>query len=250
MLLASVMDNALRALRSAHQRTNQRKNRKSPVPDIVSIEEAALRPLPTYLSQFASPGLVSSILDGLIEPHEDPAWRDFGFTDESDYDYWTPRLCGLICVKMILDAHGATVGTTVRELTEQALRLGAYDTDSDSGWRYAPLIRLAEGYGLRGEVHGRLTLERICSEIQANRAVIASVHPGVIRGDYAQSPNGRKGGHLVVVLGCSIDVSKGVRLLIHNPSGRTPLTQNHVSVCEETFLAAFAGRGFTLWATR
>jgi hypothetical protein len=206
-----------------------------------------VKPRPTgHIVQWASANLVSDILDGKIKAADDPKWRDFGFKTKKDYEFWSWRICGLMCFKVALNALGVARGETVAALTEKGAALGGYDAVSDKGWFYAPLIKLAKTYDIDGKVHGRLSVEEIAAGVLANQFFIASVHPDVIRGDLAKDPHDSKG-HLVLVSGFRFGANGVEGFYIENPSGRKSSTQHHAFIAINHFNEAFANRGFALY---
>lgn len=203
-----------------------------------------------YYSQFASPALTKDILEKKISAKQDPRWQEFGFLSLDDYEFWSWRACGIICLKMIVDSINHK-SYSVRELVEEGIKLGAYipfDNHGnliDKGWYYKPLIELARKYSLDGEVFPQLSHKGICEEILKKHFFIASVNPEIIRYDKTE---GNKGGHLVVVHGFVWDGNcKG--FYIHNPSGKHEETRANAFIPIETFLAAYSNRGFSLWPT-
>ncbi len=148
-----------------------------------------LDPLPAYQSQFASRTLVSEFLDGRIPAEQDPAWRDFGFASSGEYAFWSRRLCGIACMTMVLGSEKSMAG-----LAQEALRLGGYQVADESGsfvdrgWFYRPLLELAGQYGYQGAIQASMAHEDLCRAVLANRHVVVSVHPGVVRGDLDVAP--------------------------------------------------------------
>lgn len=216
-------------------------------------EDVVAAPRPPYLAQFASPQLISGFLDGDLDVAGDPARERFGFASDREYAYWAPRLCGLVCVKMVVDGLRPGLTGSVAEMTSEAVGLGAYPSQDDDGraidrgWLYAPLVRLANAYGIQGRVAPVLTEEDLQETIRRNGFGVASVNPRVIRGDLARIPDGQPpGGHLVVVLGFRRVGDEVTGYLVHNPSGRSPDMQSDAFIPVARFRAAFAGRGFVL----
>ena len=212
-----------------------------------------VNPIPPYLSQFASRELVSDFLDKRISTKDDSHWAQFGFEKLDEYEFWAPRLCGLICVKMILDAvNTCSANETVATLTNKAISLGGYKVYDDSGefidkgWFYAPLIELAKEYNVKGKVCTSIASSDLCYNVLSNIFTVASVHPKVIRFDIDKCPDGKKGGHLVVIIGFKWAIGKCVGIYIHNPTGREKVTQEKAFIPIERFNEAFAQRGFIL----
>lgn len=212
-----------------------------------------VNPIPSYISQFASRELVSDYLDKHITAEDDPLWKSFGFKLKADYNFWVQRLCGLICVKMVLDALSlSSTKETIAELTKKGVSVGGYQVYNedgvfiDKGWFYAPLIELSKEYGVNGNVCKNLTIFNLCQNVLYNKFSIASVNPKVIRGDIDKCKT--KGGHLVIILGFKWNGKKCDGFYIHNPSGREPSTQENAYISLERFTESFAQRGFTLFS--
>lgn len=211
-----------------------------------------IAPRPECLTQFASSDFVSDFLDGKRSLSEDPRWHEFGFNSIEEYATWAPRLCGIVCLKMIIDVNCDEWGEkNLADLTWRGVELGGYILDDDKGnrvdkgWFYAPLVKLAEEAGMSGDIWAHRVPGDLVSDLDKNGAIVASVHPGVIRGDIEEAPRGIKGGHLVVVIGYRM----GTRIegfFVHNPSGRSRHAQREVFVPFERFGKAFSGRGITL----
>jgi hypothetical protein len=206
-----------------------------------------------YYSQFASPELISDILDKKVQAEDDPNWRKFGFKTTDEYAFWSWRACGIMCLKMIIDTLNKTEQKSVADLLQEAVSLGGYiahDKDGklvDKGWFYKPLVLLANKYGISGKVKSTLSINTTCAEIIKGRLVVASVNPSVIRSDRDAKEPDKAGGHLVLVHGFKWEGGKCKGFYIHNPSGRTRETQSNAFIPIERFISAFACRGMTFW---
>jgi hypothetical protein len=201
---------------------------------------------PPQIVQWASSNLVSDILDRKIKASADPRQREFGFANATEYEFWSWRLCGLMCVKAVLNAYGLALNTSVAELTNQGVKLGGYDVKNGIGWYSAGLLRLAKSYGLTGKLYRQISDEEIAAQVLGDRFFIASVNPEVIRGDI-ELPNAKgKNGHLVLVWGVKIENGKVAGFYIHNPSGRKPNTQEKAFIPLKQFHNAFGRHGFII----
>ncbi len=209
-------------------------------------------PMPQYLAQFATMDRVSEFLNGDAPPEQDPAWSEFGFDNVAEYSFWAPRLCGIVCAKMVIDSNAPRPAPSVATLTRQGLDLGGYQVHDaegslvDRGWFYRPLVELARQFDFEGAVQTSIPVEELCIGVLDNRVFVVSVHPGVIRGDLDVAPQGARGGHLVVVVGFEWGESGLAGFYVHNPSGRTREFQERAFIPLMRFTAAFAGRGFWL----
>jgi hypothetical protein len=194
--------------------------------------------LPPYFSQWESPSLVRAIVRGQILAREDPAWASSGAASPEEYEWWGRRMCGVACLRSLLAARGIDVPPSV-PLAKELLAAGAYRRRDDGGLDgliYAPFVAwLAAEHGIKGEVAAPLTLEDLTAAVEAGARVLASVSPRIRD---ATGPIASPGGHLVLVHGVT---AAGV--VLHNPSGDTPATQQNAVVGLDRFGQSFAGRG-------
>lgn len=203
-----------------------------------------------YYCQFASPELTKDILEKRIETRDDPRWQEFGFEKTEEYEFWSWRACGIVCMKMIIETL-CNIDKSVKDLLDEGIMLGgyvAYDKDGklvDKGWYYNALIKLAEKYHLSGESFSYLSIDHICKEILNKHFVVASVDPGLIRYDKVES--NFTGGHVVLVHGFKWENGKCSGFYIHNPSGKEDKTRI-AYVPFNDFKKAFAERGFSVWS--
>jgi len=210
------------------------------------IKDIYIKPLPSYQCQYASRDKVSFYISQTGKLN-DPLYKSFGFDTESDYDFWSHRLCGIACLKMVLDAYN--IQTSMALLTKEAIDLKGYilyedNVFVDKGWYYQPLIEVMNKYGFTGDIFQTNDLNMLKYYLDNNHYIIASVHPQVIRLEIEESIE--KGGHLVLLVGyrSNDDVLEG--FYINNPSGIDINKQEGVFIPINTFIKAFAGKGFLL----
>ena len=80
-------------------------------------------------------------------------WKAHGFKNEEDARYWEKSSCGVLCLKMAVDAlllaHNAPASPPISEYIKKGQSIGAY---SDTmGWKHAELAILAGLFGCSGE---------------------------------------------------------------------------------------------------
>jgi hypothetical protein len=169
-----------------------------------------------WITQYATPSLIAAIAYQGHPPGDDPNWPESGAPDRQAYARWCTRLCGMACLKMAMtarDGHAPTLFT----LLEGCLRYGGYVEEPDStvtGLLYRPFCTFTQDrYHLRADVITALSPDRLISELNQGRLVMASVHKEIRRPDYAPLATG---GHLVLVTGHADG-----QVTFRNPSGHT-----------------------------
>ncbi|MEU1485461.1 peptidase [Streptomyces sp. NPDC005752] len=191
------------------------------------------------VTQFASPGLVGAIVEGGLDPAEDPRWADSGAASPAEYARWAGHLCGMACLRMALGAGAPPLF----ELRDGASGYEAYTEDADGeirGLVYAPFARyVSEVHGLDAVVHRDLSPAGILNLLDEGRRVMASVHFGI---RHPEQPAPGRGGHLVLLTSRTAD---GAGVHFHNPSGITAATRA-AGLPLPDFERFFAGRGVSL----
>jgi hypothetical protein len=133
-----------------------------------------------------------------------------GFATVEQGYYWTPRICGIVCLKMAIAYYQRQV-VPLRELLDYGMRINAYR--EDIGWIHSGLVRIARHYGIGARqmsLGGHIN--HIARHIMAGHLVMASVAGGFEWG---------RGGHLVVVYGVHVENHRVSRFLVHH-SAMTP----------------------------
>jgi hypothetical protein len=198
-------------------------------------------PIP-YSMQIASPGLAEAVFSETLDPSRDPRWAESGAADPQEYAYWTLRACGVVCVKMCVEAFGKPTRSWVA-WAKEGVRRGAYlikthnGKTEELGWLHSGLAEMLAGEGLFAQARSA-DLTTIAANLRAGRLVIASVSYQL----GTRLPVTRKNGHLVVVSGADLEDGTAVRLEILNPSARYPDLQGRALIPAERFSQAFSGR--------
>ena len=160
-----------------------------------------------------------------------------GRAHAAGYEYWSGKVCGLACLKMIMGWRGLPIPATMH-LVERALAWQAYVPDGDrvAGLIYRPFARwVGDDYGIAAEVVPVLPLRLLAGLASPGTPVIASVHKWLRWPDRVPP---ERGGHLVLVTGAADGL---VRL--HNPSGMPGASQRDALVEVADFARFFAERG-------
>jgi hypothetical protein len=193
-----------------------------------------------YHSQWASAVHGRRIVEKQADPCDDANWRGSGFGDPEEYRFWARRICGLACLKSLLEFWN--IGTRSHaSLLASAIASGGYVRHADGrvdGLLYAPFAHWVEAeFGIRVQILGRHSLDELVSSVSDRAMAIASVSSEI---RYPNRSGTRRGGHLVLVTGTD-DAS----VWIHNPSGATG-TQQDVRIDRGAFQGFFANRGMVV----
>ncbi|MBU9560578.1 C39 family peptidase [Burkholderia multivorans] len=196
-----------------------------------------------YFSQWESRTLISQFVSRELRPEDDPLWRNSGASSPAEYAEWSPHICGIACLKMLL-AHRTARVIPLLELVREAITFGVYQPEiGDKGKRllYRPFVNwIHERFQIEGRVVEHTESSTIEYSLRDGYMFMASVHPG-IRHTGFEPP--MRGGHLVLVLGVNPETNEWV---FHNPSGFEQSTQEHVSMDRSTFERYFANRGILI----
>jgi hypothetical protein len=193
-----------------------------------------------YYSQWESAELVPGFVDGSLRPADDPNWASSGARTRQEYEFWSTKVCGLACLKMIMAGRGLPVPPMMR-LVERALGWKAYVPDGDrvAGLIYRPFAGwVGDEYGIAAEVAADLPVEALIAAASPGTPVMASVHSSIRWPDRAAP---ERGGHLVLVTGAADGVIR-----LHNPSGLPGTSQRDALVPVADFARFYAGRGLLI----
>jgi hypothetical protein len=211
-------------------------------------EHRVTYPVPFY-AQFASPELIEDIIYRRLDARQDPRWREFGAWTLEEYELWSWRACGIVCLKMVVEAAGGPQ-KPIMEWVDEGLALDGYRLYDArgrwivEGWFYWPLICLAARYGLAGQVLGNVPAEEVCRRIESNRLVVASARTGANIGGHPGVKS--EGGHLVVATGFGWHGGRCTHVVVNNPSGGAGMREQ-AEIPFRLFAREFAGRLMTFW---
>ena len=154
---------------------------------------------------------------------------------------WQSRACGVVCLKMLLDARGVKT-PLLDEMIQDGVALGAY---SENGWLHDGLIVLGAKYG--GELYrkefrnkdadtetverlNREGIDMILHELEAGRPVIVSAIKNFeISNKF----------HMVLVVGAEIQEGIVKGFYYHDPDSYTETMGSYQFVPISTFSTAW-----------
>lgn len=202
----------------------------------------------SYFSQWESPELVDDILSNKIDARQDPLWKNSGALNPLEYLNWSWSICGIACLKMILESKG-NIKYPLIKLAKNGLTHGFYSinksayqkedyVNSISNLKYKPFVKfINENLPLSSIIINSSTLKEIIYYLEKKYFVIASVN-AKIRDPKSNPP--KKGGHLVLILGYDM---KNKTLTFHNPSGIYRKSQEYTKISFSEFNKFFDNKG-------
>ena len=200
-----------------------------------------------YYAQIASPDLAGEIFSGEMSAEQDPRWAETGAENIAEYAHWVDRACGIVCLKMCIEAFGGKKEPLMYWI-KKGLEKGGYlikkekdGSDVEYGWIHAVLAQMLvdEGYSARA---CPVSAEEICSYIKQGSLLIASVTYQL----GTMEKITRNNGHLVVVHGCFQENGETISFLLHNPSGRNKPLQENAHISYERFVKGYSGRAIII----
>ncbi|MBT2466629.1 C39 family peptidase [Streptomyces sp. ISL-66] len=195
-------------------------------------------PVP-YYSQWESAALVPEFITG-TSAADDPLWPKSGADSSQEYAFWAPRMCGVACLRMVLDHLKIPVPPSV-PLVKDLCEAGAYVRQGDTvkGLIYQPFAEYATArWGLYARSAPVLHHETIRETLAEGGLAMMSVHKTIRTLDPAPTS---KGGHLVLAVGFTEHA-----VLLHNPSGFPGRSQEYAAVPWADLDRFYAGRGVVL----
>lgn len=133
-------------------------------------------------------------------------WRALGFDNYADAEYWEKSSCGVLCLKMAIDAflneQGKPKSPSISEYIKKGVEIGAY-TDA-LGWNHAGLVRLAQYFGIPATAHKIFNTQEIKDALLRNCLCIISIKWAFKPRKSLKEkifPWKKIGGHLALVVG-------------------------------------------------
>ena len=220
------------------------------------LYRSSIRRVP-YISQFAKLTTEKDIKKIVVDP--DVIGLQ-GYPTKEDFYFWNSRVCGIACIKMVLDSQEKSKNKTMWDFIQEGLELGGYKLHDakgkfvDLGWFHKPLLELAQRYGMHGFLKQSLAIHNVAEEIVNGNYVIASVKVPDRYGleddgsYFKDSYRGKTYGHLILVTAVEIQSGFPKTFLAHNPTGYKKYEEDSI-IDAETFTRIFNGRVIVLKAS-
>lgn len=189
----------------------------------------------------------------IVHYSERCGWKKFGASDEAEYDYWWQEACGIVSLRMILDAlnpKSSLKQETIFEQIQNAINNSAYlqkTIDGKTvriGWIHTKLVELARKRGVHGHSL-QLSIPGICYAIASGELVMASIYRPFSRFIDENAPRKKAGGHLVVITGFEWHNGRCTGLYVADPYDTT---QRKTPIEPSLFEDIYSGSVITFYA--
>ncbi len=173
-------------------------------------------------------------------------WQDLGFVSLEDATYWERSSCGVLCLKMAVDAflteQNKPLSSPINEFIKQGVAVGAY-TDA-LGWFHRGLIELAARYGIKARAYRNVTPKQLKEFLSKGSLLIVSIKVGFVPKKRLRERIlfWRKiGGHLALLVGFEESDGKLRGFYINHTSIRKDWNWEQEFIPLEKFKKGFTG---------
>lgn len=174
-------------------------------------------------------------------------WRELGFKSFEDAKYWEKSSCGILCLKMAIDAfllvQTKPLSPSIFEYIKNGTEIGAY---KDSvGWIHQGLVQLAKEFGFSAQSYKNISLAELSNALKQNFLPIISIKWAF---ENHKSLKERilfwkkVGGHLALMVGFEED-DEGIKgFYVHHTSLLPEYNWQYKFIPVEIFEKGFTGR--------
>jgi hypothetical protein len=133
-------------------------------------------------------------------------WQELGFESFEEAEYWERSSCGVLCLKMAIDAflseQGRPSSPSIDEYIRKGVEIGAYE--DSTGWSHDGLVRLANEFGFFATRHGNVSAAELQKALEEGCLPIVSIRWAFERSRSLKEKIlfwKKVGGHLALVIG-------------------------------------------------
>ena len=178
-------------------------------------------------------------------------WRELGFSSQEKAEYWERSCCGILCLKMALDAYligrGQKTTPAISEIIKQGLSLDAYT--HARGWSHDGLIRLVKDLGFEARAFDKIKISGLAELVKRNNFPIISIKVAFENNRILKERLffwKKYGGHLALVVGVEEKDGKVAGFYVHHTSIRQEYNWPGRLIPIDRFKRGFTGRGLLI----
>lgn len=174
-------------------------------------------------------------------------WQNLGFESFDDAQYWEKSSCGILCLKMAIDAHlsikAKPLSPSIAEYIKKGVAIGAYK--NSVGWSHFGLAQLAKEFGFEAVNRERVSVAELREALKQNFLPIISIKWALE--DYRSLKEKilfwkKFGGHLALAVGFEEEDKNLKGFYVHHTSLRPEYNWQYKFLPLEKFEQGFTGR--------
>jgi len=174
-------------------------------------------------------------------------WKNLGFESYDDAEHWQRSSCGILCLKMAIDAakmaNGKPLSLPIVEFIKKGIAFGAYS--ADVGWTHDGLVLIAKDMGFEALRKEHVSIDDLVQAIKEGFLPIVSIKWAF---ESRKSLKERiflwkkPGGHLALVVGYEETENEIKALYVHHTSVREEYNWKNKYITPHQFEEGFTGR--------
>lgn len=174
-------------------------------------------------------------------------WQNLGFESFDDAKYWEKSSCGILCLKMAIDAFllskAKHLSPPISDYIKKGILIGAYK--DSTGWSHGGLVQLAKEFGFSSINRENVSVAELYEALKQNILPIVSIKWAFE--DYKTLKEKilfwkKFGGHLALTVGFEDDREKLKGFYVHHTSSRPEYNWQYKFLPLEKFKVGFTGR--------
>lgn len=175
-------------------------------------------------------------------------WKDLGFKNFDEAKYWERSSCGILCLKMAMDAYISSnskkMSPRIHDLIKKGVEIGAYD--DSLGWKHDGLVRLANEFEFFAERNTEKDSQALSELLEDNSLLIVSIKWAFHNHKTVKEQIlfwKKYGGHLALVIGYENDSAGNlIGFYVHHTSIRQDYNWEAKLIPIDVFEKGFTGR--------
>jgi hypothetical protein len=174
-------------------------------------------------------------------------WKSLGFESFEDAKYWEKSSCGILCLKMAIDAFlhlkAEHLSLSIAQYIKKGIEIGAYK--DSTGWSHGGLVRLAKEFGFSGINRENVSVIELREALKQNFLPIISIKWAFENYKTLKEKIlfwKKIGGHLALVVGFEEENGKLTGFYVHHTSLRPEYNWQYKFLPLEKFEHGFTGR--------
>ncbi|MBP9782341.1 MAG: C39 family peptidase [Candidatus Pacebacteria bacterium] len=174
-------------------------------------------------------------------------WKNLGFESFEDAKYWEKSSCGILCLKMAIDAFlqskAKPLSPSIAQYIKKGVEIGAYK--DSTGWSHGGLARLAKEFGFSGVNRENVSATELREALKQNFLPLISIKWAFENYKTLKEKIlfwKKFGGHLALIVGFEEENGKLKGFYVHHTSIRSEYNWQYKFLSLQKFEQGFTGR--------